>query len=432
MDRLQGHINHIPCGEPMSLECLEQGMADYRGCESYMVADNHHHHMPFLHMLLEEQDQQQATPSEPSSFQLLLRLQEERLHHQPTLQHPRSFPFPCSNEDYPPTENDTSWPRPLSLELESCVTHASESLSDAMNHHHHHQHEQQHHHREQQRKQPSARGCKRQPSPGTGAATKMSPATVATQATTTEPPSSAGEKRKRKRPRRPARNVQEVESQRMTHIAVERNRRKLMNDHLSCLRSLMPASFVQRGDQASIIGGAIDFVKELEQLLQSLQAEKRARDLRSPRDGAAGPSAAVAPFHGFFSSPQYTTYTSPGPSSTPSSSSSTSSFSPPAPCPLRAARAEEQAGVADVEATVVQTHVNLRVLTPRRPAQLLRAIAALEELHLSVLHLNITSHDDSLTVYTRSSQIEEECKLGSADEIAAAAHHIFSLINSIC
>jgi hypothetical protein len=32
----------------------------------------------------------------------------------------------------------------------------------------------------------------------------------------------------------------------MTHIAVERNRRKQMNEYLAVLRSLMPPSYVQR------------------------------------------------------------------------------------------------------------------------------------------------------------------------------------------
>lgn len=52
-------------------------------------------------------------------------------------------------------------------------------------------------------------------------------------------------KNKRKRPRT-VKTSEEVESQRMTHIAVERNRRKQMNEHLRVLRSLMPGSYVQR------------------------------------------------------------------------------------------------------------------------------------------------------------------------------------------
>lgn len=52
-------------------------------------------------------------------------------------------------------------------------------------------------------------------------------------------------RKKRKRATR-RRDKEEVESQRITHIAVERNRRRLMNDHLHSLRSLMPPSYSQR------------------------------------------------------------------------------------------------------------------------------------------------------------------------------------------
>lgn len=53
------------------------------------------------------------------------------------------------------------------------------------------------------------------------------------------------ERRKRKRSK-PTKNKEEVESQRMTHIAVERNRRRQMNDHLNVIKSLIPTSYVQR------------------------------------------------------------------------------------------------------------------------------------------------------------------------------------------
>lgn len=53
-------------------------------------------------------------------------------------------------------------------------------------------------------------------------------------------------RKKRKRRPRVCKNKEEAETQRMTHIAVERNRRKQMNEHLAVLRSLMPESYVQR------------------------------------------------------------------------------------------------------------------------------------------------------------------------------------------
>lgn len=54
-----------------------------------------------------------------------------------------------------------------------------------------------------------------------------------------------GRKKRRRRPR-VCKNKEEAETQRMTHIAVERNRRRQMNEHLAILRSLMPESYVQR------------------------------------------------------------------------------------------------------------------------------------------------------------------------------------------
>lgn len=46
---------------------------------------------------------------------------------------------------------------------------------------------------------------------------------------------------------------------------------------------------------------------------------------------------------------------------------------------------------AEMEVTAVQNHVSLKIECQRRPGLLLRAIVALEDLRLTVLHLNITS-----------------------------------------
>ena len=59
--------------------------------------------------------------------------------------------------------------------------------------------------------------------------------------------SAAAQGRKKLRRRaKVCKNKEEAETQRMTHIVVERNRRKQMNEHLAVLRSLMPESYVQR------------------------------------------------------------------------------------------------------------------------------------------------------------------------------------------
>lgn len=199
------------------------------------------------------------------------------------------------------------------------------------------------------------------------------------------------EKKKRKRCRSSstAKKAEEAESQRMSHIAVERNRRRVMNDHLAALRSLMPPSYIQRGDQASIVGGAIDFVKQLEQRLQSLQAKKQSRAVQSRSNG--GSSNNHCPFDGFFTSPQYVMHK---PSCFSSSSSSTSEETDgPGDGDCVGSFAES---AADIEVMLIQTHVNMRIFAPKRGGQLVRAIAAMEELHLTVLHLNITSIHDSV------------------------------------
>ncbi|XP_010266731.1 PREDICTED: transcription factor bHLH94-like [Nelumbo nucifera] len=216
--------------------------------------------------------------------------------------------------------------------------------------------------------------------------------------------------RRKRRRTKSCKNKEEVENQRMTHIAVERNRRKQMNEYLAVLRSLMPASYVQRGDQASIIGGAINFVKELEQHLQSLEAQKRIK-----QQSDAGFSS---PFADFFSFPQY-------------SSSSTHCNNPAGSASSAAgsneSTAENRSAIADIEVTMVESHANLKVLSKRRPKQLLKMVAGFHTLRLTILHLNVTSVDQ-MVLYSFSVKVEDECQLTSVDEIATAVYQMLGRI----
>uniref|UniRef100_A0ACD5XWS9 Uncharacterized protein n=1 Tax=Avena sativa TaxID=4498 RepID=A0ACD5XWS9_AVESA len=226
-------------------------------------------------------------------------------------------------------------------------------------------------------------------------------------------PAAAG--RRKRRRTRTAKNSEEVESQRMTHIAVERNRRKQMNEYLASLRSLMPPSYSQRGDQASIVAGAINFVKELEQRLQSLEAHKQSRQ-------CAANEAPPPPFANFFTFPQYS-MSAPDPA-------------PPPPTTDEGANTEAEASsgskpstVAEVEVTMVESHANLRMLSRRRPRQLLRLLVALQGHRLTVLHLNMTSAAGShMVLYSLNLKVEDDCQLTSVDEIATAAHQIVEMI----
>ncbi|KAG0475791.1 hypothetical protein HPP92_015477 [Vanilla planifolia] len=142
----------------------------------------------------------------------------------------------------------------------------------------------------------------------------------------------------------------------MSHITVERNRRRQMNEHLKALRSLTPSFYVKRGDQASIIGGAVEFIKEMQQLLRALEAKKQRRSV-SPR--------------------------SPPPAQ-------------PAPAPAKSLGACCNTAVADVEARISGPNVVLRTLSKRRPGQLVRLVAALERHAFDVLHLSVSSMDDTV------------------------------------
>ncbi|WOL02766.1 hypothetical protein Cni_G11485 [Canna indica] len=231
----------------------------------------------------------------------------------------------------------------------------------------------------------------------------------------------AGGGRRKRRRTKSVKNKEEVESQRMTHIAVERNRRRQMNEYLAVLRSLMPPSYVQRGDQASIVAGAINYVKELEQLLQSLEVQKR---LKQHAD-TAGIAAAFADF---FSFPQYSTYSpNGGGTSTGNNNNNNSGITDVETVLCKPDEVENQAAIANIEVTMVESHANLKVLSRRRPKQLLKLVVGLQNLQLVPLHLNVTSVDQ-MVMYSFSLKVEDDCQYTSVDEIATAVHQMLGRI----
>ncbi|KAG0600667.1 hypothetical protein M758_11G052200 [Ceratodon purpureus] len=269
---------------------------------------------------------------------------------------------------------------------------------------------------------------------------------------------------KRKRSKTP-RLTNGVESQRMTHIAVERNRRKQMNEHLAALRALMPGSYVQKGDQASIVGGAIEFVKELEHLLVCLQSQKRRRaysDLTSPRT----PTSRLAmpnpdPQHNQIAQATFSFHSPQSPFAVGATASteiqlgnigralqaqpqisypgaapqvSTSTMVPVTvpgmndQAPL--AIGEAKSDVASVEVQMMgMERALVKVMAVRRSGQLLRTVVALESLALTVLHANITTVNHTV-LYSFQTLIGPLCRL-NPHEIAAALHQTFSSLHSL-
>ncbi|KAJ0256367.1 Transcription factor bHLH96 [Hirschfeldia incana] len=213
-----------------------------------------------------------------------------------------------------------------------------------------------------------------------------------------------GGRRKRRRTKI-NKNKEEIENQRMTHIAVERNRRKQMNEYLAVLRSLMPPSYAQRGDQASVVGGAINYLKELEHHLQSMEPPVKTPATEEAGAGAGDQiktSATISsgPFSDFFAFPQY--------SRRPSSSTVAE-------------------GAAEIEVTMVESHASVKILAKKRPKQLLKLVASIQSLRLTVLHLNVTTRDDSV-LYSISLKVEEGSQLNTVEDIAAAVNQILRRI----
>ncbi|CAL9038966.1 transcription factor SPEECHLESS-like [Musa acuminata AAA Group] len=227
--------------------------------------------------------------------------------------------------------------------------------------------------------------------------------------------------------------------QKTSHIAVERNRRKQMNEHLSVLRSLMPCFYAKRGDQASIIGGVVDYIKELQQVLQSLEAKKQRkvysevlspRPLSSPRPSPLSPRPPpLSPRMTLPISPRTPQPGSPympkmqqnyvSPTLASSHESSSPFFSS-----ISELAANSKSPVADVEVKFSGPNVILKTASHRIPGQVLKIIAALEGLALEILHVSISTTDDTM-LNSFTIKIGIECVL-SAEELAQAIQQTFS------
>ena len=134
-------------------------------------------------------------------------------------------------------------------------------------------------------------------------------------------------------------------------------------------------------------------MKELEHLLQSLEAQKLQLNLQGINNNNIGGSdhnhdhnnndhdnqdnalmdmmsskMLPPPFSQFFVYPQYTwsqisnKYTS-----------------------------KTKAAIADIEVTLIETHASLRILSRRSVGQLSKLVAGFQTLHLTILHLNVTT-----------------------------------------
>ncbi|KAK7320876.1 hypothetical protein VNO77_30774 [Canavalia gladiata] len=249
-----------------------------------------------------------------------------------------------------------------------------------------------------------------------------------------EPETSPKSKRQKLGPTSPE------EPPKMSHITVERNRRKQMNENLAVLKSLMPSFYVKRGDQASIIGGVVDYINELQQVLQCLEAKKHRKiysDVLSPRLVSSPRPSPLSPRKPPLSprinlpisprTPQPSSpykprlqqgYLSPTISHSPTSSASSSINDN-----INELVANSKSVMADVEVKFSGPHVLLKTVSSRIPGQPLRIISALEDLALEILHVSITTSDETM-LNSFTIKIGIECQL-SAEELAQQIQQTF-------
>ncbi|OMO85364.1 hypothetical protein COLO4_21652 [Corchorus olitorius] len=177
----------------------------------------------------------------------------------------------------------------------------------------------------------------------------------------------------------------------MSHIAVERNRRRQMNEHL-------------KGDQASIIGGVIEFIKELHQVLQALESKKQRKTSLSPSPSTPSPRPLLQQL--------------------PNSSQPDHIHSPfGVDTSVGEVAACCNSSLADVEARISGPNVILKTISKRIPGQILKIIAVLEKFSFEILHLNISSMEDTV-LYSFVIKIGLECQL-SLEELAVQVQQSF-------
>ncbi|KAI3815784.1 hypothetical protein L1987_15466 [Smallanthus sonchifolius] len=170
------------------------------------------------------------------------------------------------------------------------------------------------------------------------------------------------------------------------------------------------------GDQASIIGGVIDFISELQQVLQSLEAKKQRkvyievlspRLISSPRTIPLSPrKPPLSPRPSLPISPRTPQSASPYRHRLPSyllSPSSMTNTTPASPCnsssnsdTINELVANSRSSVADVEVKFSGANLLLKTISPWLAGQASKIISALEDLSLEVLQATINTVDERM------------------------------------
>ncbi|KAL6874416.1 hypothetical protein ACP4OV_013436 [Aristida adscensionis] len=157
------------------------------------------------------------------------------------------------------------------------------------------------------------------------------------------------------------------------HVIAERKRREKINQRFIELSAVIPG--LKKMDKATILSDATRHVKELQEKLKALQARGIDRSTESVAL-AKKPCIAV-----------------PGECSSPSRKSS---GTPPARKP-----------VPEIEARFSEKTAMVRIHCEDGKGAVVRVLAEVEELHLSILHANVMPFSDCTLIITITAKVEE-------------------------
>lgn len=74
--------------------------------------------------------------------------------------------------------------------------------------------------------------------------------------------------------------------------------------------------------------------------------------------------------------------------------------------------AHTQWAAGDIEVTMVDSHANLKILSQKRPRQLLKMVAGFQSFRLTILHLNVTTLHQ-MVLYSVSTKVTKKTKVSN-------------------
>ncbi|KAF2537875.1 hypothetical protein F2Q68_00021565 [Brassica cretica] len=212
---------------------------------------------------------------------------------------------------------------------------------------------------------------------------------------------------------------------------------EILQVNINTVEETMLYSFTIKGDQASIIGGVVEYISELQQVLQSLEAKKERKTyaevlsprlvpsprpsppVLSPRKPPISPRIShqhlllhpisprtplpTSPYGGhppqlplIPQPPRSYSLGDPPPYSPASSSSSPSVSSNHESSLINELVANSKSALADVEVKFSGANVLLKTVSHKIPGQVMKIIAALEDLSLEILQVNINTVEETM------------------------------------